>query len=120
VADLPTCAHPGCRVRGSWASFFTPDTRRWCISHFPDGRAKRAAVVKGGQASARSKLFRERLDLSTPEAQAVVLERVAAGVLAGEQNAKAGAVIVSAVMGAAKVYELASIDRRLKALEDGR
>jgi hypothetical protein len=101
-------------------SFRSPDGRQWCISHNPDQTAKRAAITKGGQASARARLWRERLDLSTPEAQAGVLERVAAGVLAGEQNAKAGAVIVSAVMGAAKVYELANIDRRLKALEQAR
>jgi hypothetical protein len=57
------------------------------------------------------------IDLSTPEAQAHVLELVAGGVLFGKQAAKAGAVVVAAVNAAAKVYELANIDRRLRDLE---
>jgi hypothetical protein len=117
VADLRECNQPGCRVKGSWASFTTPDGRRWCISHNPDGRAKQEAVSKGGFASARKRLAEQPLDLSTPEAQAHVLELVAGGVLFGKQAAKAGAVVVAAVNAAAKVYELANLDRRLRDLE---
>jgi hypothetical protein len=104
-------------VRGSWASFVDAEGRYWCISHSPDGRVKQTAVSKGGLASARKRLAEQPLDLSTPEAQAHVLELVAGGVLFGKQAAKAGAVVVAAVNAAAKVYELANLDRRLRDLE---
>ena len=116
-ADLLECSHPGCGVKGSWASFTTSDGRHWCISHNPDRRPKQNAVSKGGFASARKRLAEQPLDLSTPRAQAQVLELVAGGVLFGKQAAKAGAVVVAAVNAAAKVYELANIDRRLQNLE---
>ena len=117
MADLRECSHQGCGVKGSWASFVDAEGRHWCISHNPDGRAKQDAVSKGGFAAARKRVAEQPLDLSTPQAQAHVLELVAGGVLFGKQAAKAGAVVVAAVNAATKVYELANIDRRLRDLE---
>lgn len=74
----------------------------------------------GADAAAKARLVPERVDLSTPERQAHVIERVVAGVLTGQQNAKAAGVVVDAVRCATRIYENAEIERRLRALEAGR
>lgn len=74
----------------------------------------------GAEASARSRLVPERVDLSSSDRQAAVLERVVAGVLNGQQNAKAAAVVVDAVRAATRIYENADLERRLRALEAAR
>jgi hypothetical protein len=59
----------------------------------------------------------ERVSLRTPEQQAAVLERAVAGLLNGGQNARAGAAVIEGVKAAARLYENAELERRLRALE---
>jgi hypothetical protein len=77
-------------------------------------------AVLGGQAAARAKLVPERVSLRTPEQQAAVLERAVAGLLNGGQNARAGAAVIESVKAAARLYENAELERRLRALESAK
>jgi hypothetical protein len=74
----------------------------------------------GGLASAKAKLGDTPLDLSTPQAQQIALERVVGSALNGKLNARAAQAIVSAISVSQRLYETIVLESRIKALEAGR
>jgi hypothetical protein len=115
---IPTCGDAGGRNKAVEPCRQARPTVSLRPFHDPQNTVSMARL--GSVAAARSRLVPERISLRTPAEQAAVLERAVAGLVTGQQNARAGAAIVEAVKVAARVYENADIDRRLKALEQSR
>ena len=60
------------------------------------------------------------MDLSTPKAQQLALERVVGSALTGKINARAAQAIVSAISVSQRLYETIVLESRIKALEQSR
>jgi len=112
---IPTCGDAGGVNKAGQPCRQARPTVSLCPFHDPASTISMAK--RGSDAAARSRLVPERVSLRTPEQQAAVLERAVAGLLNGGQNARAGAAVIEGVKAAARVYENADLERRLRELE---
>jgi hypothetical protein len=110
-----TCGDAGGRTKDGRECGQVRPTLSLCPWHDPNVTERMCDI--GGRAAARAKLVPERIDLSTPDRQARVIERAVAGLLTGGQNVKAAAAVIDGVRVASRIYADAEFDRRLRALE---